>query len=83
MDALRLGNYLLMVPHLVLKASIKGTVAVQTRVRGPHENQRLAHMTERGRYGAMPNGLTTGCEASVAHSSGENLEQMDWVGNVA
>ncbi len=49
---------------------------------GPHEGKRLAHMTERGRYGAMPDGFTTGGDATVPHSGSKNLEEMDWVGDV-
>jgi hypothetical protein len=30
----------------------------------------------------MSDGLTTGCEATVADSGGKDLEEVDWVGNV-
>ena len=40
-------------------------------------------MTERGRHRCMSNGFTTGCETSIADSSGEDLEQVDGIGEVA
>ncbi len=49
---------------------------------GPHEGKRLAHMAEHSRYCCMPNGFTTGCNSTVMHSSGNNLEEIDWVGDV-
>jgi hypothetical protein len=40
-------------------------------------------VAKRGRYRAMPDGLTTGSEPSVADASGEDLEEVNWVGDVS
>jgi hypothetical protein len=83
LDTARRGIRLRIVPKLVLETNIDGAVAVYTRVRGPHEGKRLAHMTEGGRYGAMPDGFTTGGDATVSYSGSKDLEEMDGVGDVA
>jgi 5,10-methylene-tetrahydrofolate dehydrogenase/methenyl tetrahydrofolate cyclohydrolase len=40
-------------------------------------------MTERGRYRAMPDGLTTGSKASVTDLGCKDLKEGDRVGDVA
>jgi hypothetical protein len=70
------------VPKLVLETNIHGIMAVYTRVQGPHEGKRLAHMTECGRYCSMPDRFTTGGDSTIAHSYSKDLEEMDGVGDV-
>ena len=70
------------VPKLVLEAQVSVAMTVWTRVRGPHAGERLAHVTERCRCRCMSNGFATGCKSSISDSSGEDLKEVDGIGDV-
>jgi hypothetical protein len=61
------------------QTNVKGTITIQTRIRGPQLDERASHGTNGFFNCSSPYRFTTQGEAAVTVPTGKYLQERDWV----